>query len=178
MPSPCPSLRLASGLLAAAVLSGCAALHPGEHGGDVVRHRTPGSTFPIAAAVEVPAGAATVYLSGKVPPMVDKTRPASDPEAYGGDTRGQTVAVLGSIEAQLAAMGLGLKDVVKMQVYLVADPAKGQRMDFGGFMEGYTRFFGTPAQPNLPARSVFQVAALANPAWYVEIEVIAVRGRH
>ena len=56
-----------------------------------------------------------------------------------------------------------------------ADPAKGNKMDFAGFMRGYTQFFGTAAQPNLPARSAFQIAALANPAWYVEIEVVAVR---
>jgi enamine deaminase RidA (YjgF/YER057c/UK114 family) len=42
-------------------------------------------------------------------------------------------------------------------------------------MEGYTQFFGTEAQPNLPARSVVQVAGLANPGFLVEIEVTAVR---
>jgi len=66
-------------------------------------------------------------------------------------------------------------DVVKMQVFLVGDPSKGGKMDFGGFMEGYTQFFGTEAQPNLPTRSVFQVAGLANPGFLVEIEVTAVR---
>ncbi len=53
------------------VVTGCAA--PGA-GVDVVRHRTPGSSFPIAAAVEVPAGATTIYLSGQVPPMTDPSR--------------------------------------------------------------------------------------------------------
>jgi enamine deaminase RidA (YjgF/YER057c/UK114 family) len=46
-------------------------------------------------------------------------------------------------------------------------------MDFKGFMDGYTQFFGGD-QPNLPARSVVGVAALANPGFLVEIEVIAV----
>jgi enamine deaminase RidA (YjgF/YER057c/UK114 family) len=41
-------------------------------------------------------------------------------------------------------------------------------------MEGYTQFFGG-SQPNLPARSVVGVAALANPGFLVEIEVIAVK---
>jgi enamine deaminase RidA (YjgF/YER057c/UK114 family) len=68
-----------------------------------------------------------------------------------------------------------MSDVVKMQVFLVGDPAKDGKMDFGGFMEGYTQFFGTEAQPNLPARSVVQVAGLANPGFLVEIEVTAVR---
>jgi enamine deaminase RidA (YjgF/YER057c/UK114 family) len=48
-------------------------------------------------------------------------------------------------------------------------------MDFAGFMSGYTKYFGTKDQPNKPARSAFQVAALAAPGVMVEIEVIAVR---
>jgi enamine deaminase RidA (YjgF/YER057c/UK114 family) len=48
-------------------------------------------------------------------------------------------------------------------------------MDFPGFMEGYTQFFGTEEQPDLPTRSVFEVAGLANPSWPVETEVVAVR---
>jgi enamine deaminase RidA (YjgF/YER057c/UK114 family) len=48
-------------------------------------------------------------------------------------------------------------------------------MDFAGFMEGYNLYFGTKAQPNLPARSTMQVAALVNPGFLVEIEVTAVR---
>ncbi len=39
----------------------------------------------------------------------------------------------------------------------------------------YSTFFGTKEQPNLPSRSVFQVAGLASPAFLVEIEVTAVR---
>lgn len=159
------------------VVSGCASSNSG--GGvpaqTVVRHAIPGSSFPISAAVEIPANATTVHLSGTVPPVADASKPANDPAAYGGDTQGQTVGVLKSIDAQLKGLGLSMKDVVKMQVYLVADPAKGNKMDFDGFMKGYTQFFGTAAQPNLPVRSAFQVAALASPAWYVEIEVTAVR---
>jgi enamine deaminase RidA (YjgF/YER057c/UK114 family) len=49
-------------------------------------------------------------------------------------------------------------------------------MDFKGFMEGYTQFFGGD-QPNWPARSVIGVAALANPGFLVEIEVIAVAAK-
>jgi len=162
------------GAAALVALTGCASSMAGSSA-SVVRHKIPGSNFPISAAVEVPAGATRVYLSGKVPPVVDKTKATTDPAAYGGDTRAQTVGVLKAIEAQLTDMGLSLRDVVKMQVFLVGDPAKGGKMDFAGFMEGYTQFFGTAAQPNLPVRSAFQVAALANPAYLVEIEVEAVR---
>ena len=62
-----------------------------------------------------------------------------------------------------------------MHVYLAGDPANGGKMDFKGFMAGYTQFFGTKDQPNKPARSAMQVAALAAPTSLVEIEVIAVK---
>jgi enamine deaminase RidA (YjgF/YER057c/UK114 family) len=48
-------------------------------------------------------------------------------------------------------------------------------MDFAGFMKAYTQYFGTPEQPNLPARSAVQVAGLAAPGMLVEIEVILAR---
>ena len=142
---------------------------------DVVRHKLPNnSTFPIAAAVEVPAGATTVYLSGTVPPVADAAAPANTPAAY-GNTQVQTVNVLKAIETQLKGLGLTMGDVVKMQVFLVGDPAMEGRMDFGGFMKGSSEFFGTAEQPKLPVRSTMQVAALANPGFLVEIEVTAVR---
>src|SRR3954468_16457933 len=85
---------------------------------DVVRHKIPNSTFPISAAVEVPAGKTLVFLSGAVPPVADTNAPKDTPAAY-GDTRTQTVGVLTSIDKQLKGMGLSLGDVVKMQVFLV-----------------------------------------------------------
>jgi len=142
---------------------------------EVIRHPLPNnSTFPIAAAVEVPAGRTMVYLSGMVPPVADPDAPRDSIEAY-GDTRAQTISVLEAIQAQLGRMGLGLGDVIRMQVFLVGDPKLDGRMDFAGFMQGYSRYFGTDDQPRLPARSTMQVAALANPGFLVEIEVTAVR---
>ncbi|MGL4291009.1 MAG: RidA family protein, partial [Phreatobacter sp.] len=124
--------------------------------------------------VEVPAGRTTVYVSGMVPTVTNEQAPRNSLASF-GDTKAQTVSVLQAIERSLQRLNLQMKDVVKMQVFLVADPAKENRMDFAGFMEGYTQFFGTPAQPNLPSRSVMQVAGLVNPGWLVEIEVTAVR---
>ena len=141
---------------------------------DVVRHRIPNSNFPIAQAVEVPAGKTTVYVSGAVPAVTDQAAERNTVAAY-GDTKTQTESVLRAIEKTLTGMNLKMGDVIKMQVFLVGDSAKGGRMDFAGFMEGYTQFFGTKDQPNLPSRSVFQVAGLANPGFLVEIEVTAVR---
>jgi len=160
----------AAALLAA--LAGCS-MPPQtpEATASVLRHRIAGSDFPIATAVEVPPGTTVVYLSGSVPPADS----LGGDQSQGSDTRTQTLGVLRSIEQQLQGLGLGMGDIVKMQVFLVADPHKGGTMDFAGFMEAYTQHFGTSAQPHLPVRSVFQVAALANPAWRVEIEVTAVR---
>lgn len=142
---------------------------------DVIRHALPNnSTFPIAAAVEVPAGKTLVYLSGKVPPPINGK---SDPSAVAvyGNTETQTVGVLNAIRDQLKGLGLGMGDIIKMQVFLVGDPKQSGKMDFAGFMKGYTQFFGTKEQPNLPVRSAMQVAALASPDFLVEIEVTAVR---
>ena len=141
---------------------------------DVVRHKPANSNFPIATAVEVPAGRTVVYVSGQVPSAIDPAAPGDSVAAY-GDTKAQTISVMNKIKAVLEGMGLTMGDVVKMQVFLAGDPAKDGKMDFGGFMEGYSQYFGTKDQPNLPARSTMQVAALVNPGFLVEIEVTAVR---
>ena len=138
---------------------------------EIVRHPIPNSTFPIAQAVEVTGNARTVYVSGQVPSVANKDADPNSPQAY-GDTKTQTVGVLNRIKAILEGFGLTMGDVVKMQVFLVHSAAAP--MDFKAFMEGYTQFFGG-SQPNLPARSVVGVAALANPGFLVEIEVVAVK---
>jgi enamine deaminase RidA (YjgF/YER057c/UK114 family) len=120
------------------------------------------SPFPISEGVW--AGD-TLYLSGSIDPAVMKGTP--------GDTETQTVHVLQAIRKTLAEQHLTLGDIVMMHAYLADDPNKGGKMDFAGFMAGYTQFFGTKDQPNKPARSAMQVAALAAPGALIEIEVIA-----
>lgn len=139
---------------------------------EVLRHSIPGSDFPISRAVEIPADATLVYLSGVVPGVTNPEAEPNTAEAF-GDTEAQTISVLERIAATLEDLDLTMSDVVKMQVYLVA--GESGQMDFGGFMDGYVQFFGTEEQPNLPTRSVFEVAGLANANWLVEIEVVAVR---
>ena len=139
--------------------------------GEVVRHPIPNSSFPIAQSVQVSGNATTYYVSGQVPPVVNKDADPSAVAAY-GDTKTQTVGVLNRIKGILEGLGLSMGDVVKMQVFLVHSTSAP--MDFKAFMEGYTQFFGG-SQPNLPARSVLGVASLANPGFLVEIEVIAVK---
>ncbi len=138
---------------------------------EVVRYPIPNSTFPIAQAVKVAGNAETYYISGQVPPLLNKDADPASPQAY-GDVKTQTVGVLNRIKGILEGQGLTMGDVVKMQVFLVHDARAP--MDFKAFMEGYTQFFGG-SQPNLPARSVVGVASLANPGFLVEIEVIAAR---
>ncbi|WUR12617.1 RidA family protein [[Empedobacter] haloabium] len=150
----------------------------GTQAQDIVRHKIPGSDFPIAQAVTLPPNATIHFISGQVPPVVDKAAHPDSLAAY-GDTRTQTMGVLKKIDEILKSMNLAMGDVVKMQVFLVGDPAKGGRADIKGFMEAYTQFFGAGAQPgpqpNLPARAVMQVAGLNSPGWLVEIEVVAAR---
>src|SRR5476649_1491897 len=154
-----------------ALLLSALVMDPRAARAEVVRYPIPNSTFPIAQAVKVSGDAATYYISGQVPPVVSKEADPASPQAY-GDTKTQTVGVLTRIKAILEGLGLGIGDVVKMQVFLVHDARAP--MDFRAFMEGYTQFFGG-SQPNLPARSVIGVASLANPGFLVEIEVIAAK---
>jgi enamine deaminase RidA (YjgF/YER057c/UK114 family) len=139
----------------------------------IVRHKIPGSDFPIAQAVSIAPGTTIHFISGQVPPVIDKDAAPDSLAAY-GDTKTQTLGVLKKIQEVLQSMQLDIPDVVKMQVFLVGDPAKGGRADIKGFMEAYTQYFGG-AQPNLPARAVMQVAALNSPGWLIEIEVVAAK---
>ncbi len=129
--------------------------------------------FPIAAAVSVSAGTDLYYLSGAVPPMVNKDAPKGSTAAY-GDMETQTTNALTSIKGTLERLGLDMGDVIKMTAFLVADPGTN-KLDFEGFMTGYKKYFGTAEQPNKPARSAVQIAALVAPGALVEIEVVAAK---
>jgi enamine deaminase RidA (YjgF/YER057c/UK114 family) len=144
---------------------------------DVVRTPLPdGNPFPISAAVTVAAGVDTVYVSGALPSPINKDAPKGTAPIY-GDMQTQTVSVLTSIKGTLAKLGLGMGDVVKMTVFMVADPANDNKLNFSGLMAGYSQFFGTKDQPNKPARSAVQVAALVVPGALLEVEVIAAKRR-
>lgn len=154
-----------------AALIALAAL-PAADAADIVRHPLGGTvSFPIARAVEVPAGYRVIHHSGLTPAPADPKAEQGTP-AYWGDTKTQTLSVFARLQESLQSMGLSFADVVKMTVFLAGDPALGGRMDFKGFMEAYSRFFGTKEQPNLPARSTVQVAGLVVPGMMVEIEVV------
>lgn len=152
-----------------------AALQAGAFAADpVVRTPLAGSNFPIAAAVTVTAGTDLVFVSGATAAIADPKAPPGSAAAY-GNTETQTVSVFKSLEATLARVGLKLSDVVQLRVFLVGDPALGGKMDFAGLQAGYTKFYGTSDQPNLPARTTVQVASLAGPGLLVEIDAVAAR---
>ena len=130
--------------------------------------------IPISAAVVVPAGYDTIYVSGHIAKVARPDAAKASTEMY-GDTKIQTVSALQQIADELAPMHLSMADVVMVHVFLAGDPANGGKMDFAAMNAGYLQFFGSKEQPNKPARSTVQVVALAAPGALVEIEAIAVR---
>ncbi|ATC31266.1 hypothetical protein CA606_02295 [Caulobacter vibrioides] len=156
--------RLIALTIAACALAGAA------HAQDIVRGGDPKSA--IASVVTVPAGYDTIYVSGMTPPVIDDKAVGV---ARFGDTKTQTLGVLGRIEAALKSQGATMADVVMMRVLLVGDPAKEGKMDFMGMMEGYRTYFGTAAQPNKPARITSQITGLVADGMLVEIEVQAAK---
>lgn len=108
----------------------------------------------------------TLYVSGWLDP--DRKSHAT--------TELQTVSLLKDIDKFLKTQGLTLADAVMLHVYLGADPAKDNKMDFVGMQTGYKLFFGTKEQPNKPARTTVQVVLpAADSGALIEIDLIAVR---
>jgi enamine deaminase RidA (YjgF/YER057c/UK114 family) len=131
------------------------------------------ATSPISASVIIPANRASLWISGTTPPIVKAEAAAGTRERY-GDTETQASGVLKNIEAQLAAQGLSMKDVVYMRAFLVPDPAKENKIDVAGWNAAYTRVFGTATNPTKTARSTVGVVQLVNPDFLIELEAFAV----
>lgn len=107
-----------------------------------------------------------LYVSGSLDPDIKEHK----------DTESQTVGVIKFLQQLLQAQKLTLGNVIMMHVYLHADPAKGDKMDFDGMMAGFTQFFGTKDQPNKPARTTVQVVLPAGVrGGLVEIDLVAMR---
>lgn len=127
-------------------------------------------TAVISSSVDIPAGSRIVMLSGSTASPIDPAKPDEF-----GDTATQTKSILTKMKATLEGMGLGMGDIVKMNVFLVGVPENGGRMDSAGMNGVFKTFFGTPEQPNRPARSTVQVAALGRPTTLVEIEAMVAK---
>ncbi len=143
----------------------------------IVRHaNTPPGL--ILQGVTVPGGTEMLYLSGQLASPIDPTKPpATMTMADFGDTKTQTISIFTKIKGILAAQGYAMSDIIKLTVFVAADPKMNGKMDFAGFNDGYKMFFGTPDNPNTVARSTVQVAALAGPNFLIEIEATAAKAK-
>lgn len=125
-------------------------------------------------AVEIPAGASTVLLSGQTPTPANPQAPLHTP-AYWGDTEAQTRAVFAKLAGTLVGLKLGISDVASLRIYLVGDASHQGEPDLDGFARGYGSIFKPQSGAPLPVRTVVTVAALGHPGILIEVEAVAVR---
>ena len=157
------------------LLPGLAALAIGfstSASAQIVKHIQPSTPGGIATAVWV---GDMLYVSGQLPNPQTPADRATGKAAVWGNTQAQAENVFAKIEGILKEQGLAMGDVVMMRVFMVADPAMDNKLDFAGMNAAYNKHFGTPTQPNKPARSTVQVAALVNQGPLLEVEVQAAR---
>jgi len=134
------------------------------------------SRLPIASSITVPSGAELVFVGGTLADATDTDGPPGS-AARLGDTAAQAHSVLSKIEEELAAIGYEMSDIVKIEVYLVADPSKDGRVDMLGLMSAYVAYFGKEAR-GLPTRTTVQVTGLPIPGALVQMAVTAARTIH
>lgn len=103
----------------------------------------------------VPAGTSLVFVAGQVPIRPDGSVPATFPE--------QVELVFANLQACLAAHGLGMESVVKLNAYLVS----GQNVQ--AMREVRARYFGT----HKPVSTAVFVPALVSPDFLLEVEAVA-----
>ncbi len=144
---------LATGILAALALAGCAP--PAARHDAIATARAPAAIGPYSQAI---ASGDTVWVAGQL-----GLDPATGKMVEGG-IEGETRRALENVRAILEAAGLALDDVVQTQVFLA------DLDDFQAMNAVYATFF--PKAP--PARATVQVAKLPRGA-RVEILAVAVR---
>jgi 2-iminobutanoate/2-iminopropanoate deaminase len=106
-------------------------------------------------AIEVTGASRMLYLSGQVGIASD----GSVPE----DAEAQCALAWRNLQAQLRAAGMGIENLVKITA-IVCNPA-----DIASVRAGRAAVLGT----HQPASTLI-IGGLANPAWKVEVEGIAV----
>ncbi len=107
--------------------------------------------------VEVPPHARWLYISGQVAVAPDGSTPDGIEE--------QVALAFDNVQTVLAAAGMGLEDVVRVNAY-VTDAAY-----FPAFRDLRNRLFAT----HKAASTAVAVAALAHPGLKVEIEAVAAK---
>jgi enamine deaminase RidA (YjgF/YER057c/UK114 family) len=121
----------------------------------------PGMSKPPAYShvVEVNGPHRTIYLAGQ-------TGVGANGKVAEG-IRAQTVQVMENIKTALASVGGGFEHIVKLTSYLTNLEANGAE-----FREVRASYF--PNKAALPASTLLQISRLANPAYLVEVEAIAI----
>ena len=137
----------------------------------VTFYGTPSSS--ISSAVAVPADRAYYWTSGTVPPVINPSAPLRTRDRY-GDTKTQAIGILDRFHTLLTEVGLSYDDVIYLRVYLVADPALNNQVDYQGWFDAYAQYFNNEVNPTKVARSTLAVAGLVDPGWLIEIEAVAV----
>ena len=115
----------------------------------------PGYDTVYAHGVEVPAAARTLYVSGQAGVR-------DDDQLVEGGFEPQCRQAIANIETVLAAAGMTLRDVVKINAYLT------RREDLP-----LLRAVRAELLAVAPAVTVVLVAGLHDPDWLVEIEAVA-----
>jgi 2-iminobutanoate/2-iminopropanoate deaminase len=109
--------------------------------------------------VEVNGPHRTIYLAGQT--GVDANGNVAE------DFRAQAVQVMENIKTALASVGGGFEHIVKLTSYLTNLEANGAE-----FREVRGSYF--PNKDALPASTLLQISRLANPAYLVEVEAVAI----
>ncbi len=107
--------------------------------------------------VEVPAGHRLVFCSGQLGIGLDETIPP--------DAEGQTRLCFENIRSILAAAGMTLSDIVRINAFVSG------REHLAGYMKTRDQFFHDPP----PASTLMIVSGFAREAFVVEVEVVAAK---
>ena len=151
-------MKITMALLLSAALSGAPASAVAQ---EIARYNE-GNYF--YTSITIPPGAETMYLSGS------GARPLED--GSWGDMKQQTINTFTRFKQTLEEQGWSMSDIVQVRAFAVAGD---DGLDFAGFNEGYSEFFGTDENPNKPVRSFVEIKDLVVEGWLVEIEIRAAR---
>jgi enamine deaminase RidA (YjgF/YER057c/UK114 family) len=102
-----------------------------------------------------------VYVAGQV------SSDASGKLVGEGDLEAQTEQVFRNLKIAIEAAGGTLADIVKMNVYLVAEVDQAEIPKFRAVRDRYLD------KARLPASTLAVITRLARPGWLIEIEAIA-----
>src|SRR5262249_52023980 len=109
-------------------------------------------------------GGALVYIAGQVP--VD----ASGNMVGEGNLEAQADQVFKNLKTAVEAAGGTMEDIIKMNVYLVAEVGQDALPKFRAARDRYVNV------SNPPASTLAVITRLARPGWLIEIEAVAAIG--